>query len=112
MADRFPFAPLERLVDRERRGDDYLAARFDVSRYTLGNWRREGLSRDHADRMAYRAGYHPGEVWERWWDEAEATFDLLRVEHARAVSAERERARKRARRQAAARANQQAEGAA
>lgn len=44
-----------------------LARRTDINLRNWQRWKRAGVSKRYADRVAARLGMHPGEVW--GWDE-------------------------------------------
>ncbi len=76
---RFPFAPLQALVQR-RYGMDvspaFVAEVFDVSTRTLIRWKQNGLMFQSADRAAVAVGLHPSLVWPEWWSVPWADVEL------------------------------------
>lgn len=62
---RFDLAPL---LERLGLATPLAAIRaLHISGATFRRLRNEGLSVNQADRLACRAGLHPGEVWPEWW---------------------------------------------
>lgn len=63
--ERFSFAPFEQWVTAQAslRLDD-IGISTDIAR----GYRERGLSVSKADELAVRAGQHPGNIWEEWWD--------------------------------------------
>lgn len=60
---RYPLAPLAALLQlSEHKTCEHLGITGAAQKY-----RTEGMSYRVADRMATRAGFHPGEVWPEWW---------------------------------------------
>lgn len=74
---KFDFAPLEPLIEAAWRPiSDHqrhisvigkAAQLTGIDNATFHKWRRDGLSRWAADRVACRLGYHPGLIWPNWW---------------------------------------------
>ncbi len=79
--ERLPFAPLEHLLRRllvdEMAGHQLVggsvraqAAAVGVNPRQIHRWRQQGVSWAPADLLAVRAGFHPGDVWDDWWQRA------------------------------------------
>jgi hypothetical protein len=77
---RYPFAPLEPLIeakwrpmkenDVEHAGITAKASRLlETSRGSVIHWRKAGMNEKTADRVACALGYHPGLVWPEWWQQ-------------------------------------------
>lgn len=49
----------------------YVSRRLNVDRSVLYRAKHHGLTEETADRLACRAGFHPCEVWDDWWDAVE-----------------------------------------
>jgi hypothetical protein len=89
---KFPFAPLEPLIDAkwqpatDRETCSGYAAKtarvLNVHTAMVGRWRREGLNEQTADRVACALGYHPGLVWPEWWTDYKPEHGLLDAEDA------------------------------
>jgi hypothetical protein len=47
--------------------------RLNVSSKSYKPWIANGMSWWVADRLAVRAGYHPAEIWDDWFDTDETT---------------------------------------
>lgn len=78
MAERLPFADLERIVDT-RHLPGTVAHVLGISGATANRYRREGLSVKQADTLACRAGLHPANVWpDQWVDSITDLFARLR----------------------------------
>lgn len=55
-----------------------LAQVLGVSGSTLTKYRSNGLTAKQADRLAVRAGLHPGNIWSDWVDPVTDLFTRLR----------------------------------
>ena len=74
---RYPLEPLERVLGtheaRNERGypsaDSALARIIGVTRASVCQSRRRGLSEAQADLYATRAGFHPAQIWDGWLEE-------------------------------------------
>ena len=80
---RWPFAPLEPLIDARYKdlpagGNNRVttigvagkaAHVLDLAASQIHLWRKEGLPDRAADRIAVRLGYHPVQIWPEWHGE-------------------------------------------
>ena len=64
---RFSFDPIDQLLPPDTPVAE-VARIIGTKRKQIYRWREVGLFAEHADQVAVRLGYHPGELWPEWWN--------------------------------------------
>lgn len=62
---RFDFSEFEEWVNSH---PTHTLESLGIGAKAAENYRQRGLNMDRADELANRAGRHPGEIWQAWWE--------------------------------------------